>query len=106
MFVSILTDYLGAIEMGFSALGNMADTITKNIRALEVGEERLYQRGAWTYRLDPANRDQLRTKLKALLASADSDARSIISQHEDNFSSPTQITAGISLFYFEESEDS
>lgn len=99
------SDYLGAIEMGFSALGNMTDTITKNIRALEEGEERLYQRGAWTYRLDPANRDQLRTKLRALLAHSDSKARSIISEHEDKFTSPMHVTAGISLFYFEEYED-
>ncbi len=95
-------DYLGAIEMGFSALGNMTDTITNNIQALEKGEDRLYQRGAWTYRLSPENREELRDKLKKLLTSTDKKARSIISEHEDKFPNAAQITAGVSMFYFEE----
>lgn len=99
-------DYLGAIEMGFSALGNMVTTITNNILALESGKERLYQRGAWTYRLNPNNRNKLRDQLKKLLESTDSKARTLISKHEDKFPNVNQITAGVSLFYFEENEDS
>jgi hypothetical protein len=98
-------DYLGAIEMGFSALGNMTDTVTNNILSLESGKERLYQRGAWTYRLNPENREILKQELRELLASTDSKARAVISKHEDKFPSSAQITAGVSLFYFEESEE-
>lgn len=95
-------DKLGAIEMGFSALGNMVDTITHNIDSIDTEQERLYQRGAWTYRLNPNNKAKLRAELKKLLEQTDSKARTIISKHEDNFTSSNQITSGISLFYFEE----
>lgn len=96
-------DRLGAIEMGFSALGNMVDTVTKNIDALETGGERLYQRGAWTYRLSAGNQSSLRSALRTLLENADFEARRIIENHEDSFSSSDQLTAGVSFFYFEES---
>ncbi len=95
-------DDLGAIEMGFSALGNMVDTVTHNIRSLESGNDRLYQRGAWTYRLNVKNRDNLKSQLKKLLEETDSKARVLIKKQEENFASSDQITAGISLFYFEE----
>ena len=95
-------DDLGAIEMGFSALGNMVDTITYNIRSLESGNDRLYQRGAWTYRLNVKNRNNLKNQLKKLLEETDAKARVLIKKQEENFASSDQITAGISLFYFEE----
>ena len=97
------TDKLGAIEMGFSALGNLTDTVTSNICALESGEERLYQRGAWTYRLDRENQGKLRSALRLLLEKTDRQARKIIKKHETKFPKSDQITAGVSLFYFEES---
>lgn len=96
------SDNLGAIEMGFSALGNMVDTIAYNIKSLESGNDRLYQRGAWTYRLNVKNRDKLKNQLKKLLENTDTKARSLIENQEDKFVSSDQITAGISLFYFEE----
>lgn len=95
-------DDLGAIEMGFSALGNMVDTITHNIRSLEFGNDRFYQRGAWTYRLNVKNSNKLKNQLKKLLEETDSKARVLIEKEEENFASSDQITAGISLFYFEE----
>jgi hypothetical protein len=90
--------------MGFSALGNMVDTVTKNIIALEDGSERLYQRGAWTYRLGPRNQMKLRAALRTLLENADAEARLIIEKHEDPRINAEHLTAGVSLFYFEESE--
>jgi len=98
-------DKLGSIEMGFSALGNMVDTVTKNINALETGSERIYQRGAWTYRLSQSQKISLRKALHSLLEKTDAEARQIIESHEDTFKKPNQITAGVSLFYFEESSD-
>jgi hypothetical protein len=95
-------DRLGAIEMGFSAVGNMVDTVTSNIIALDNGEERLYQRGAWTYRLNEQNKSDLRTELRNLLEKTDSMARKIIEKYEDSYDNPNQITAGVSSFYFEE----
>lgn len=96
-------DRLGSIEMGFSALGSMVDTVTKNINALETGGERLYQRGTWTYRLNPSHKISLRKALHSLMEATDVEARQIIESHEDTFKTADQITAGISLFYFEES---
>ena len=95
-------DYLGAIDMGFSALGNMIDTVTRNLNSAQTGKERFYQRGVWTLRLTKANREPLRKELASLLDSTDAKARKIIQKHEDTYSNPEQITSGISLFYFEE----
>lgn len=95
-------DNLGAIEMGFSALGNMIDTITHNIESLDTGTERHYQRGAWTYRLNPAHQLECKTELRKLLETTDKSARRIIGKYEDKFTNSDQITAGVSLFYFEE----
>ena len=96
-------DYLGAIEMGFSALGNLIDTISHNLNSIESGKERYYQRGAWTYRMSEDNSGALRKELNVLLKKTDTDARKIIGRFEDKFESPKQFTAGVSLFYFEES---
>jgi len=97
-------DKLGAIEMGFSALGNLTDTVTKNICSLDTEGERLFQRGAWTYRLSHENQQKLRSKLNSLLENTDKKARGIIKKHEEDSTSARQITAGVSLFYFEETD--
>jgi hypothetical protein len=99
-------DKLGSIEMGFSALGNLIDTVTRNIDSLESETDRFYQRGAWTYRLSKENSSELRARLKPLLEQTDSKARLIIEQYEDNCSTSDQIRAGVSLFYFEEEKES
>jgi hypothetical protein len=93
---------LGAIEMGFLAIGSMIDTVARNITALDEDTERFYQRGAWTYRLNKCDRIDLREKLRNLLEETDSRARLIIEAHEEDFVSDEQVTAGISMFYFEE----
>jgi len=97
------SDQQGSIQMGFSAIGNMFDTVIHNVESLESGGGRLYQQGAWTYRLSPHNREEIRNNLRELLAKTDKKARKIISQYEDINTAPEQITSGISLFYFEES---
>jgi hypothetical protein len=95
-------DKLGAIEMGFSAVGSMLDTVTRNITALESGEDRFYQRGAWTHRLNPAKKGELRSLLRQVLESTDDQARTIIENIEDKTTNLEQVTAGISCFYFEQ----
>ena len=100
------SDRLGAIEMGFAAIGNMVDTVTTNIDALGTNEDRLYQRGAWTYRLNKHLKPGLRAEMRSLLEHTDSQARELIEKYEDAFAGPDQMTAGVSLFYFEETTDS
>jgi hypothetical protein len=95
-------DRLGAIEIGFSAIDNLTDTVISNIRALETGGERLFQRGAWTYQLNPDNKNELRKDLNLLLDKTDKAARKIIKHYEEEIHSSDYITAGVSFFYFEE----
>jgi hypothetical protein len=95
-------DKLGAIEIGFSALANLTGTITNNISALENGGEKMFQRGTWTYKLREAGKKDMRDELSLLLEETDAAARKIIEKHEDSAASPDSVTAGISLFYFEE----
>ena len=97
------SDQLGSIQMGFSAIGNMLDTVVHNVESPDTGADRLYQQGAWTYRLSPENREAARQDLRELLADTDAKARKIISQYEDKNTTPEQITSGVSLYYFEES---
>jgi hypothetical protein len=97
------SDQQGSIQMGFSAIGNMLDTVIHNVESLDTGADRLYQQGAWTYRLSPHNREAIRSSLRQLLADTDKKARKIFSKYEDVNASPEQFTSGISLFYFEES---
>lgn len=97
------SDQQGSIQMGFSAIGNMLETVIHNVESLDTGADRLYQQGAWTYRLSPHNRETVRSSLRQLLAETDKKARNIFGKYEDMNASPEQITSGISLFYFEES---
>jgi hypothetical protein len=98
-------DKLGAIEMGFSALSNLTDTVTTNILALDTNEERFFQRGAWTYRLQHRYKNDLRDDLNKLLEETDRRARIIIENYEDKNSFSEQLTAGVSYFYFEENSN-
>lgn len=95
-------DKLGAIEMGFTAIGNLTDTVTKNICALENDGTRFFQRGAWTYRLRFQDQDAIRKELNKLLEETDFRARNIIEKYEDQGVPSEQLTAGVSYFYFEE----
>jgi len=96
------SDQQGSIQMGFSAIGNMLDTVIHNVESLDTGAERLYQQGAWTYRLSPCNQQQIRNSLRQLLAETDKKARKIFTKYEDKNAASEQITSGVSLFYFEE----
>jgi hypothetical protein len=98
-------DINGAIEVGFSAITNLTDTVTNNIAALYDGGERFYQRGAWTFRLHPSTRSEFRAELRTLLEDTDQEARKIISKYEESVDSGSQMTAGVSFFYFEEDQN-
>jgi len=89
-------------RIGMAAVGNLVDTIAYNLVApLENGES-FYQRGCWTNRLNKNDRNKLRGLIKKFLSETDEKARKIIKPFEQDVVSHDQITAGISLFYFEE----
>ena len=97
-------DEAGSIEMGFSAIANLVETVAHNVHALRDGGDRMYQRGAWTYRLPLHHRAEARTRLAQLLAETDSAARIILQELEAPEPTSSQVTAGVSAFYFEDHE--
>jgi hypothetical protein len=95
-------DELGATEMGFSAVSNLIDTVAHNIATAGNDDQRLFQRGVWTFRLAPENRQRLRAEARRFLTRVDEEAQSRMLTYEEPQPRTDQITAGISLFYFEE----
>jgi hypothetical protein len=96
-------DQLEAIEIGFAAVGNLFNTIAYNLHALQTGEDRLFQRGVWTYRVPLIHQEQVRKGISKLLDKTDDKIRKFLKPFEESTLRPNQYTAGASLFYFEES---
>lgn len=89
-------------RIGMAAVGNLVDTIAYNLAVTSDNGESFYQRGCWTNRLDKNDRKRLRELVKKFLIKTDEKARKIIKPFERDVAGPDQVTAGISLFYFEE----
>ena len=89
-------------RIGMAAVGNLVDTIAHNLEAPSRGVEPFYQRGCWTNRMDRNDSEKLRGLVKKFLEKTDEKARKIIKPFEQETVSHDQVTAGISLFYFEE----
>jgi len=89
-------------KIGMAAVGNLVDTISHNLNAPSQGRESFYQQGCWTNRLDEADRERLRKIVKTFLLKTDEKARKIIKPFEQDAAGNDQVTAGISMFYFEE----
>lgn len=89
-------------RIGMAAVGNLVDTIGHNLAAPTKNGESFYQRGCWTNRLDINDREKLRELVKSFLSGIDEKARKIIKPFEQDAVSHDQVTAGVSLFYFEE----
>jgi len=85
-----------------AAVGNLVDTIAHNLKAPADNGESFYQRGCWTNRLDRTDCRRLREVVKKFLAETDEKAREILRPFEQPMTSDDQVTAGVSLFYFEE----
>lgn len=89
-------------RIGMAAVGNLVDTIAHNLKAPAENGESFYQRGCWTNRLDKNDRQKLRKLVRRFLEKTDEKARKIIKPFEQHAVSHNQVTAGVSLFYFEE----
>jgi len=96
------SDEMASLKIGLAAVSNLLDTITHNIHAPEYGEGAFYQRGCWTTRLNREDRRKLRELTSSFLLKSDEGARQLIGQYERESANSEQITAGISMFYFEE----
>lgn len=89
-------------KIGMAAVGNLVDTIGHNLQAVVTGRERFYQRGCWTNRLHKKDAGKLRRLITKFLDQTDENARKILRPFEQHEVSNDQVSAGISLFYFEE----
>ena len=96
------TDKTTSLKVGLAVVSNLLDTVTHNLQAPSQGDGAFYQRGCWTTRLCKQDRRKLREMTRDFLLRSDLKARKLIGQYERELTSNEQITAGISMFYFEE----
>jgi hypothetical protein len=95
-------DQNACLKIGLAVVSNLLDTITHNLLAPSQGDAAFYQRGCWTNRLSKQDREQLREMTRQFLSKLDEKAREHIRLYERETVDVEQITAGISMFYFEE----
>ncbi len=89
-------------RIGMAAVGNLVDTIAHNLSAPALGQESFYQQGCWTNRLNREDAEELRRVVKTFLSDTDEKARAVLKPYEQDMAAGDQVTAGISMFYFEE----
>lgn len=89
------------INAAFSAFSNLISTVEHNLTA--TGKDKLFQRQLWTFRLRARDRDEFRQVVRTFLESAETGARQIMQPWEAGTYSNELLSAGIGLYYFEES---
>jgi hypothetical protein len=95
-------DALSALEIGFTQTSVLLDTVVHNYNAIIQGTTTFFQRGSWTHRLNPKNRAKFEKTMRAFLERSDDEARKLMLEFEENYSSDDQLTAGIGMHYFED----
>lgn len=95
-------DQIATVSVGLAAVGNLVETIIHNVNAPSREEASFYQRGCWTHRLRKTDAEKLRVVVTRFLKEQDQKARDVLRQFEQTSFEHDQISAGISLFYFEE----
>ena len=96
-------DEAGMLDVGFSTAASLFSTVNTNLNRTHVGREKLFQRSSFTHQLSPKRQEEFRQVLHDFLEQSDIECKSIMAEVEDNVPLPGQITAGVSMFYFEES---
>jgi hypothetical protein len=100
--VFISEDDLDLLDVGFTAIGNLVSTIDHNIQNHMNEDAKYFQRGSWDYQFNPEKIDQVRDTIHKYLREADKKSRKLIVSLAENEGQKGQLTAGISMFYFEE----
>jgi len=98
----ISRDDLDLLEVGLTAIGNLVGTVNHNIQNHLNEDARYFQRGCWNYQFNPDNIDQVRSTIHRYLRKIDTQSRDLISSLAESESKKGQLTAGVSMFYFEE----
>ena len=101
--VFISKNDLDLLDVGFTAIGNLATTVSHNIQNHLDEEAKYFQRGSWNYQFSPDRIDEVRRVIHKYLRETDTKSRNLITSLAETESRDDQITAGISMFYFEES---
>jgi hypothetical protein len=83
----------------FSAIANLISTIEHNVDAEQA--DKLFQRQAWTFRLDPQRLGEFRAVMRAMLEQCESDALQTIEPWELDQYGADLVTAGVGFYYFE-----
>jgi len=104
-YIFLSSEELDMIDIGFSAIASLATTVNHNIRNAGSETSRFYQRGCWTYRLNKKNQEEFRTAMLNFLHEVDKKSKDAIYPFEDDTEKSDQLTAGISMFYFEEESE-
>ena len=100
--VFISKDDMDLLEVGLTAIGNLVSTVNHNIQNHLNEDDRYFQRGSWNYQFNPENIDRVRSAIHRYLRKMDAQSRDLISSLAEAESQKGQLTAGISMFYFEE----
>lgn len=100
--VFISKDNLDLLEVGLTAVGNLISTVNHNIQNNLNEDARYFQRGSWNYQFSPENIEHVRSVIHRYLRKIDAQSRELISSLAEAESQKGQLTAGISMFYFEE----
>jgi hypothetical protein len=64
-------------------------------------DEKLFQRQAWTFRLDPDQRAEFRAVMRDMLEQSENRAREKIAPWERDDYAKGLLTAGVGFYYFE-----
>jgi len=100
--VFISKDDLDLLDVGFTAIGHLASTIGHNIQNNLDEDAKYFQRGSWDYQFDPKKMDRVRKAIHRYLRKEDTRSRNLITSLAESGPQKGQLTAGISMFYFEE----
>jgi hypothetical protein len=87
------------VNAAFSAISNLISTIEHNVGAEQ--EAKLFQRQAWTFRLDPRKRIEFRAVMRDMLEHCEDSAREKIAPWEHEEYGENLLTAGVGFYYFE-----
>jgi len=90
------------INAAFSAIANLISTVEHNVNAEPA--DKLFQRQGWTFRLHPDQRQEFRSAMRTMLERYERNALAEIAPWEEEHYGDGLVTAGVGLYYFEESD--
>jgi len=102
--VFISKNDLDLLEVGLTAIDNLVSTVNHNIQNHMNEDARYFQRGSWNYQFNPENIDHVRNVIHRYLRKIDTQSKGLISSLAESEGQKGQLTAGISMFYFEEDQ--